>query len=563
MKVHRKILGILTVVVIPLFAITAESQAPSPAVSTASGSRGQTGNVPSSGKVDTTTGAVAGRYRISNEQEYSGRFEEARQKAAIGNYAEAITGFQDVADRAHQLNDSDTEAESSLRLARAIELSGSKGTLDDASFAQAKLAYDRAIQFGNPGQQASARNGLASMLLRRGDPAGAVTQLRAIDLAKVDASHRAVYRYNLGLANEKSGNWAEAYSSYLGAIGDKPEYGSAAQATFALLQRSTQPRISEAVQFNNSLLSTGQISSAGGYTKQLLERWAGKPDSQRLLAALLQYYSVSPLTLDDLREREWPYLQQIASSAPELAEPIRDIQVACFGSFPPMFEHYQALDFFRGWAGGDWQQAAMGQMLKRAGDEFKQSGKFQDALSRYAAAWALSFDADAALYAASVLHDHRQFIDSNERLFDQLLNGIIEVKGMDYSKLDWPNILRMHTLLGTIFEQEKHWGSETELRSAIFQWNRAIYAEAQIRHSNPQYPPSPELYMKLANAYQQTGNSKALELYLTAAQAFADTGNVKQARSALAAAGSLNGSKAPSVQQRMDGIVAEIKKEES
>ncbi len=193
-------------------------------------------------------------------------------------------------------------------------------------------------------------------------------------------------------------------------------------------------------------------------------------------------------------------------------------------------------------------------MCSRKRPKFKKKGNFQDALSRYSAAWALSLDSDAALYAASVLHDQRQLIDSNQGLFDQLLNGIIEVKGMDYGKLDWPNILRMHALLGTIFEQEKHWGSENELRSAIFQWRHAINAENQIRQTNPQYPRSPELYKKLANAYREKGDPQAMDFYLSAAEAFAQAENTKQARSALEAAASLDGSKSPSVHERIKQI---------
>ena len=560
-KANTQILRILPALLAPLVAISAVSQAPAPVASTAESSRVQMGNASSSGKVDKASGAVIGRTRVvATDEKYSGKFEEARQKAAMGNYSEAIAGFAEVADLAHQQNDSKAEAESSLRLARTIELSSDKG-LDDANFGRAKGAYERAIQVGGPDEQASARNGLATMMLHRGDSAGAVAQLRAIDLEKVDVSHRAVYRYNLGVASEKSGSWVNAYSSYIAAIGDKPEYAPAAQATFALLQKSPEPRIAETAKFNGVLLSAGQVSSAGVYTKQLLEQWAGKPDSQRLLAALLDYYSVSPLSLDDLRAREWPYLQRVADSSPELSEPIREIQLACFGTFNPMFEHYDAMSFFRAWAGSDWQQAAMGHMLKRAGDELKKKSQFEEALARYSAAWALSLDTDAALYAASLLHDQRQLVGSNQNLYNQLLNGIFEVKGMDYSKLDWPNILRMHTLLGTIFEQDKHWGSEGETRSAIFQWNRAIYAESQIRKTDPRYPPSPELYMKLAYAYQQTGNAKALDYYVMAAQAFADAGNAKQARSALSAATSLSGSKVPSVRQHIEAIVVQIGKD--
>jgi len=562
---HKQIVHWFLTALIMFCASIAAAQAPPAAVSSVAGDKVQKGSMVSPGTADTKAQVAAGTRRVApaSKEEYSARLEEARQKAAVGNYTEAIAGFEEVANKAHESNDSVAEAESSLRLARTLELSNAKARLDDASFARAKLAYTRAIQVGDAGQQAPARNGLATLLLHQGDPAAALEQLHAINLQQVDAQHRAVYRYNLGVANERSGKWAEAYTSYVAAIADKPEYESSAKAAFGLLRSSSEPRVAEAAKFNGALLSAGQISSAGHYTKQLLEQWAGRPDSQQLLAALLQYYAVSPLTLDDLRTQEWPYIEHLASSAPHLREAIENIKLACFGTFPPVFDHYQALDLFHGWAGEDWQQAAMARMLKRAGDEFKKKGNFQDALSRYSAAWALGIDSDAALYAASILHDQKQLIDSNQRLFGQLLNGIIEVKGMDYSRLDWPNILRMHALLGTIFEQEKHWGSETELRSAIFQWRHAIDAENHIRQTNPQYPRSPELYMKLANAYREKGDPQAVEFYLLAAEVFAQDENAKPARSALNAAESLGGPKSPSTQERIKKIDVAIRNVES
>lgn len=97
----------------------------------------------------------------------------------------------------------------------------------------------------------------------------------------------------------------------------------------------------------------------------------------------------------------------------------------------------------------------MAGMLKRTGDLLRQAGKFREALPGYSAAWALAGDSEAVLDAASLLREQRQLIDSNGQLFDQLLQGIFEVRGMQYSKQDWPNILRLHTILGTIVEQEK------------------------------------------------------------------------------------------------------------
>jgi len=352
-----------------------------------------------------------------------------------------------------------------------------------------------------------------------------------------------------------AGQLGKAYDSYIAAIADKPEYQSASEAAFRLLHSRPEPHIHEAVKLSETLLSKGQAASAERYTKQYLDLWAKEPGSQRLLAALLEYYAVAPLTLETLQTQEWSYLQHLAASAPALGQPIGNIRVACFDSFTPVFEHFQARNLVPAWANDEWQQGAMAGMLKRTGDLFREAGKFREALARYSAAWALAGDSEAALYAASLLHEQRQLIDSNGQLFDQLVQGIFEVKGIQYSKQDWPNILRLHTILGTIFEQEKKWGSESNSHSAIFQWRHAIYAEEQVRRADPKFPRSPMLYMKLASAYRDTGNgSVALDLYLSAADAFVAASNPQQARVAMKQVQSLNMKIAPAAQERIQKL---------
>jgi tetratricopeptide (TPR) repeat protein len=478
----------------------------------------------------------------------------------MGNYSEAASSFEDAKELAHQSNDTTAEAQSSLYLARSIELSKPKGTLSPAEYQRADAAYAEAARFGDNTQKAAALNGRALLMLGRGDSAGALQQLGAINLKEVDPAHRAAYRFNTGLAWEKGGQWKKAYDSYVAAIAEKPEYQSSTEAAFRLLHDG-QPRIPEAVSFINTLLNNGQTVSAGKYAKQLLQEWAGQSYSQELLSALLRYYAIAPTTLADLRDKEWPYLNRVASGAPHLQRPIAEIQTAWFGTFEPIFQFQDAIHLFPDWAGPESRQTAMAGLLKKAAGLLRDEGKSEGALARYSAAWSISADAESALYAATILQDQRSLITNNKALFDHLLNGIINVKGHAYQKDDWPNILRLHVVLGTIFEQQKQWGSETELRSAIFQWQHAITAEKRIRETDPNYPPSPMLYMSLAKAYRAKGDVKALDFYLSAGEAFAKAENTKDARTALQAASTLKwaGADSPPAQERLHRLDAEIK----
>src|SRR5437773_1895497 len=89
---------------IVLSAGVARSQAPPAAGSSVAGDKVQKGNATSLGTADAKAGVVSGTRRVSpaSREEYSVRLEEARQKAAVGNYTEAITGFEEVANKAHE-----------------------------------------------------------------------------------------------------------------------------------------------------------------------------------------------------------------------------------------------------------------------------------------------------------------------------------------------------------------------------------------------------------------------------------------------------------------------------
>ena len=177
----------------------------------------------------------------------------------------------------------------------------------------------------------------------------------------------------------------------------------------------------------------------------------------------------------------------------------------------------------------------MGPLLKSIGAQREQQDMLAQALTHYTLAWFLDpTDSESAVRAASLLRDHKQLLDAQDTLFNRLLRGVFDVKGIAYNQLDWPNIVRLHSILGTIFEREQKWGPDNDPRSAIFQWRHAIDAEREARKHDPKLPPYPGLYKKLADAYRATNRPEiALKQYFAATEGYLDFSDPDGAKSGL------------------------------
>jgi hypothetical protein len=125
-----------------------------------------------------------------------------------------------------------------------------------------------------------------------------------------------------------------------------------------------------------------------------------------------------------------------------------------------------------------------------------------DALSRYALAWSVNRgDVSAALYAADVLMEHGSDEDPHGLLLNRFIEKLFTSKGEAYKSEDWLNILRLHTVLGTIYSRQKQWGTAGDPRSARFQFEHALQAEQRYRSQHPEFPRSPGLYAQLGEVY--------------------------------------------------------------
>jgi hypothetical protein len=183
----------------------------------------------------------------------------------------------------------------------------------------------------------------------------------------------------------------------------------------------------------------------------------------------------------------------------------------------------------------------------------------QGALARAWAAWLLDRDPDNALATASVLEAHPELRTGPPRVLDLLIRTLFETKGDAYARRDWPTIVRLHTILGGIFEQQGRWGPQHGPEGALFQWEHAAAASVQARREQPAFGASPGVDLHLAECYRRLQRlPDAWEQYLRAAEAFVSDGRPADAMKAAAAGRALGVTPSAQDEQRLEAIQAAI-----
>jgi tetratricopeptide (TPR) repeat protein len=454
-----------------------------------------------------------------------------------------------------------TAARAALSYARTLEGKATSEGIATPEAARSRLpeikaTYQEAITLGTPAERIEAQNNLAVFSLRAGEPENALRLLESIDAGTLGPEERQVYDYNYARALEQSGKGQEAYERYVKVLQKDPAFEPAITGAFRVLRSSSVPRVREAAQFAISLLAKGQQEPTGEEVRQTLGVWSG---AQQLLAVLLEYYRQSNLTLANYRGKESPWLRALAKRNPSLAPAIKEITVASEGEMPILVDPQEARLFFPAWSGGS-SKKQFSSFLKMVGDWYDHDDKPRPALARYAAAWAVNpANTDAALYAAVILSDHSLGLDPTGRLLDRLTQGLFIDKEMAYQRSDWVNILRLHTVLGTIFENQERWGPPGDSHSAIFQWTHALRAEDEVRRENPEFPPSPGLYLHLGASHERLGDAQqAWKGYVRASTAFLKASKPEDASRALERARSLPLTLSPSQEGTIHQLEQEI-----
>jgi tetratricopeptide (TPR) repeat protein/peroxiredoxin len=510
--------------------------------------------------------------------EIEGLMKKGAKLRGRGEYSEALKEFQNARGEASRAGLQHAQAEAMIQAAQTHQDRFSRNTANTDDLNQAVKHYESAIKIASPAQVAQAKNNLGTLHLKNKDFAQAVRVLSEVDRARIPPDERFVYDFNLGRARDLSGSASEAYLCYVRAVEANPKFTPAAERAFENLRQSKRGNnVVEALRLAEILLKSVQSELAASEAFKCLDAWGEKPDADRLLTILVRHYAVTSLAPDRFLKDAWPQLKELQKRRPTLDRILEEIHIAFAGDFgPAITEPFAApmTPFAAWWRLGENYppgKKAFPELLKKIGDWYYQptdaDGKSRDAakaLARYTAAWSLDGqNTEAALFIAAVLRDHPRLDPANE-LYHRLIEALFQVKGALYQNhpdtaTDWANLMRMHFLLGSIFESDRKWGSESEPKSAIYQWSFALRAEDELRKRDKNYPPTPGLHQHLGQAYKATNErKKSLEQFLCEAEESAELGDLQAARSALVNASDLGVGLDPKQVARLDRVVARI-----
>jgi outer membrane protein OmpA-like peptidoglycan-associated protein len=466
----------------------------------------------------------------------------SKQEIAVGDggYSAKLEGGIKAAhaarEQARQSGDRNKEAEAALDEARTIELWATVDVEGVAHLPEAIDAYQAAIERGTPRQQALAANNLGVLFIRQRNPAKAVKVFRKVGLNSVATADAYLYQFNYGRALELNRDADAAFKHYYNAVKLRPDYTPAIDCAFRVLWSQHPPRLSDAVNIAGILWRNGRSDLARKQLIRSLKTWSTELHADELLGELVRSYAASPLDPSRYKSEDSPVLKKLDS--PLIQPGVDEISLAYSGQFDPITP--SSMEYtttsFKYWTHGPFREA-FGELLKSIGDYYLQAENYHAALACYTNAWGMARLPDAALYTAALLRDHPE-IDPKGELLDNLIESLFFGKGDAYSRKDWPNILRLHTVLATIFESKSQWGSPDNPRSAIFQWEHALEAQRQLDSEGAISPPLPRLHIHLANSYSHLGRVKdAQREYLAAAKEFDKASEPKEAQLALAQGG--------------------------
>lgn len=424
-------------------------------------------------------------------------------------------------------------------LARAATALDQPVLLDEAS---TYLRY--AFENGAQREQVVARNNYAAIALQQGRIVEGLATLRegytvARDLP--DDAARARYLFNFAKAVERHGPAESALTLYQEAYQADPRYVRAAEDGIDAAARAMDPPA--AAGLLGDLIQNGQLVVAQAKFRTLIQQrdLAAEPNFTEVVEVIYELFPAAQVT-PELFAKQWQgILEENRSRLSPGARARLDLVLRAYADgFPTVFISPEARSRYTPWVGDPTDSNAAAQVLARpsqfltgVGDIYANGGKFDHALALYATAWALdTSNLTAGLYAANLLLEYSDRLDPRSRYMDEFIVNLFEGKGKAYLGDDLPNILRFHTILGTIFSEQERWGDSNTVRSAIFQWEHALRAsERLLRAGRTEEGAAPGLFVKLAGAYGAVGRqSDAFDSYLRAASEALAFGNDELAR---------------------------------
>lgn len=447
----------------------------------------------------------------------------------VTTYELAGAHFEKLAQDTAQKQKYAEAATASIDAARSYEAAVTTGV---AQFNRAESAYKNAIQFAKQGQNVSlqnlATNNLSVLLLNEGKNGEALDAATNFALQKEEPEELAIYLFNYGRILEHNNDQVQAYQRYVSAYSTNPNFSKALDSALSLLIRSNLPLDERVLLLIRSALEMSCTETLHAAIQQLIEKSGPDPRRRDLVQTLVGCYLAQGTTRTKFGSQDADFLRNVAHKYSGLNDLVKELSIAYSGYIPE--SGITGAEEFEAWQNNEWSRDKFGALLKMIGDQDVESGEDRNALARYGAAWSISHQPAYALEFVSLLQRDQE-LDHSGALLDELLESMFMQKGVYYEKEDWPNILRMHVAIGTIYEAQGRWGDPSSPRGALFQWQHALEA---AQRSGIETQSVAGVHSHLGNCYVRVSMPDlAAKEYLLAAESFVDAGDLPGAEQAV------------------------------
>jgi tetratricopeptide (TPR) repeat protein len=474
--------------------------------------------------------------------------QSAREQAMVGVFDESERNFRRALEGAAA-----EPARAQIQIDYADSLSrAAQGRAAEARLReQAGALYEAALPAASGALRVRAANNYGALLVREGKPETAVKVLEGIQgepsLAADKASH-ARYLYNLGRAYELAGRSDEARLRYQESALADPTLAAAARAVSRVTaaQAPTPERLSAGASWAETLVERDDLALALDALESAFARpaWRAHDAFPHFMRALMTYLAAAQLPVDTFEQTWESRLRTLPETASGALAIGRETVAIYRADLPVSFDPSVARRLLnnsltklpRG-TGTPPTPALLSRLLKAIGDAYADAGDLPKSLQRYALGTAVDLhgpNIDASLYAANLLLWNGKELDQSDRHLNELVNRLFDAKGMAYRGENWEDILRFHTVLGSVFLERQVWGSETDPRSAIFQFEHALRADERIRTRTAGAAPVDSLRIRLAKSYGGAERYEdAVRTYIDAGEGGLAQDNVEIVREAI------------------------------
>lgn len=456
-----------------------------------------------------------------------------------GNPAEAVRKFEAAADLAKEVNDPNfkrpqVQSAALLKLANMRFSEAIQGN-DQQKLSATLRLYEGIPADAAPQQKAQATMNRAALYMKLQDPQKAANLLldqEQFDWSTIDSSQHFLLNYNVGRALDEDQKSERAFEYYEKSLKLNPRFNLAA-SKISDLALSDKSLSSESLDKSVALLiSTKHPQEVTRLGWGLIER--EEKDRQRAiqgLSVLLIGWSKSFESSGAFLKTEGERLSNIGKSliGPDVE---RDLRKLAQGELSVDVEALQRGNH-RELAGINGVIAESGRERDRlktavsqftfaiadwmatqsafATDPIVVSNLAQGALARSMVAFGLdpdNTDVPRSLIWSLVRLEKLEQNSKNDVNMDLVVRELLNRKEVlkykeSKSPVDWQNLLKIHMLLGELFQSKKIWTAADEYRSATFHWEEARRDEQELNRLLPEERQQwhPALHENLAICY--------------------------------------------------------------